>query len=503
MCGSISGRQRRIQKFHSDTLHTVASATWTSERPTTIFGRDAPCFARSPTIAKPVPPSLTVVDLFAGCGGLSLGLELVGFEPILAAELSPSARKSYLANRKWLDTQRVVSDVRGLAHMDARSLRKMAGLQSGGHPTIVSGGPPCQGFSGIGHRRTNRDVEKVEIASNHLYRDMAKVISMLEPDLFLFENVRGLLSARWHRDKPNKVWDSVRMHFLRKLGDRYAIAFEVVHGYQFGVPQNRPRVLMVGIHRRHWRRLGLSAAKVSELHHALKIGQARGIECGLVPHPYTWEGFVPHPDELLDDLIDPEWDTRTSLNGKRVCPEYPAPATTDWQRAMRHVVLDDHQFSKHSSEVVARFKAAQSQEDRQAPKDLRTKKFAQRALPARWPATPHITVASLPDDFIHYRSPRSLTVREWARLQGFPDWYKFEGPRTTGGHRRAGDVRRGDSVRETPKYTQIGNAVPVPLGAALGWHIRKLMGIAETGSRGRLWNTPLSKLLRNKLELHA
>jgi DNA (cytosine-5)-methyltransferase 1 len=454
-----------------------------------------------------VSPSLTVVDLFAGCGGLSLGLELVGFEPILVAELSQSARKSYLANRGGLDEQRVVSDVRELARMDVRNLREKAGLKSGEHPTLVSGGPPCQCFSGIGHRRTNGDVEKEEIASNHLYRDMVKVIASLEPDLFLFENVRGLLSARWQRDKPDKVWDTVRMHFLRKLGTSYAIAFQLVHGYQFGVPQNRPRVLMVGIHRRHWRRLELSDATVSELHDDLKRGQARGFECGLVPQPYPWEGFVPHPVELLDDLVDPEWDTRTSEDGKRVCPEYPAPAATDWQRAMRSdavstgqsIPLREHQFSRHSSQVTKRFKEAQLSKDLQAPKNLRTKKFAQRALPERWPAPPHITVASLPDDFIHYRSPRSFTVREWARLQGFPDWYLFEGPRTTGGHRRAGDVRSGDSVRETPKYTQIGNAVPVPLATAIGWHVRKIMGIPESASRGELWNTPLSRHLRKKL----
>jgi DNA (cytosine-5)-methyltransferase 1 len=392
--------------------------------------------------------------------------------------------------------------------MDVRTLRKKAGLKSGEHPTLVSGGPPCQGFSGIGHRRTNSDVEKVEIASNHLYRDMVKVIENLEPDFFLFENVRGLLSARWYRDKPKKVWDTVRMHFLKNLGGSYAIAFEVVHGYQFGVPQNRPRVLMVGINRRHWNKLELNSAKASDLQDSLKHGHARGFECGFLPRPYPWEGFVPHPVELLDDLMDSEWDTRTCENGKLICPEYPAPATTDWQRAMRcdaestgkGLLLEDHQFSKHSPEVKNRFRAAQLSKDLQAPKNLRTKKFAQRALPERWTSPPHITVASLPDDFIHYRSPRSLTVREWARLQGFPDWYRFEGPRTTGGHRRAGDVRSGDSVRETPKYTQIGNAVPVPLASAIGWHIRNLLRIPTYESHGRFWNTPLSRHLRNKLK---
>ncbi len=334
---------------------------------------------------------------------------------------------------------------------------------------------------------------------------MVRIIDKLQPHFFLFENVRGLLSARWHRDKPGKVWDTIRKHFMKQLNGEYAIAFETVHGYQYGVPQNRPRVLMFGIHRRHWSHVGLNAGTVTELHSALGRGEARGFSSGLLPKPYDWKGFVPHPTELLDDLVDPHWERRRSPEGKRVCPTYPAAATTAWQRAMRPdpsswgagLPLSDHEFSKHSEPVKDRFRAAQQSPDLQAPLGERTKKFAQRALPRKWDAPPHITVASLPDDFVHYRSERSFTVREWARLQGFPDSYTFSGPRTTGGHRRAGDVRNGDSVRETPRYTQIGNAVPVQLAAALGWHIRGLLRLPNTVSQGPHWSTPLSKHLRS------
>ena len=94
----------------------------------------------------------------------------------------------------------------------------------------------------------------------------------------------------------------------------------------------------------------------------------------------------------------------------------------------------------------------------------KTKKFSQRLLKKRWGNTePNITVTGQPEDYIHYAQPRSVTVREWARLQTFPDWYKFTGPRTTGGIRRAGNPRAGIFDRELPKYTQIGNAVPVKL----------------------------------------
>lgn len=110
------------------------------------------------------------------------------------------------------------------------------------------------------------------------------------------------------------------------------------------------------------------------------------------------------------------------------------------------------------------------------PEEMKTKKFAQRVIPRKWgDGGPNITATSLPDDFVHYSQPRSLTVREWARLQMFPDWYRFSGKRTTGGRRRAGDLSKGDWKRDTPKYTQIGNAVPVKLAEEIGKHLKSIM----------------------------
>jgi DNA (cytosine-5)-methyltransferase 1 len=114
--------------------------------------------------------------------------------------------------------------------------------------------------------------------------------------------------------------------------------------------------------------------------------------------------------------------------------------------------------------------------DGDIPASFRTKKFAQRLLPERWGrAGPTITATSLPDDYVHFAQPRTLTVREWARLQLFPDWYQFAGRRTTGGLRRAGNPRAGFLDREVPKYTQIGNAVPVGLARALGRHFQAIL----------------------------
>tara|TARA_B100001027_G_C16000949_1_gene212656 strand:- start:161 stop:523 length:363 start_codon:yes stop_codon:yes gene_type:complete len=108
--------------------------------------------------------------------------------------------------------------------------------------------------------------------------------------------------------------------------------------------------------------------------------------------------------------------------------------------------------------------------------EMKTKKFAQRLIPLVWPENgPNITATSLPDDYVHFSQPRSLTVREWARFQTFPDWYEFYGKRTTGGLRRAGNPDENNWDRDVPKYTQIGNAVPVELAYRIGRHLKKII----------------------------
>jgi DNA (cytosine-5)-methyltransferase 1 len=140
-------------------------------------------------------------------------------------------------------------------------------------------------------------------------------------------------------------------------------------------------------------------------------------------------------------------------------------------------VLTEQVYSKHRPEIVRKFRSMHDHDGEILP-EYQTKKFAQRLLPQRWESGPTITATSLPDDYVHFSQPRSLTVREWARLQLFPDWYQFAGKRTTGGLRRAGNPREGIFDRELPKYTQIGNAVPVGLAHRIGLHFTKLLEAA-------------------------
>ena len=171
---------------------------------------------------------------------------------------------------------------------------------------------------------------------------------------------------------------------------------------------------------------------------------------------------------------------RSFKNG-RSTDTYLSEPKTNWQKLIRSNqftgeslkkgdVLNEHKYSNHSEIVRKRFEYM-IKNNGSIPDSLKTKKFAQRVLPTKWnDKGPNITACSLADDFVHFSQPRSLTVREWARLQTFPDWYLFAGKRTTGGIRRAGNPRESIFDRELPKYTQIGNAVPVKLAYEIGKH---------------------------------
>jgi DNA (cytosine-5)-methyltransferase 1 len=418
---------------------------------------------------------LKVVDLFAGCGGLSLGLEQAGFVPVFVNELNGDARATYIQNRahhhEWLaksefhsaDVKEMVLDKKYIPSLEKR-LRDSFGIHHG-ELDLVVGGPPCQGFSGIGHRRSY-SVDKEQLPSNHLFQDMATIIHRLRPRAFLFENVRGLLNSRWTSGgSKGEIWREV-LHTYKAIPE-YTVAAQLVFAKDYGVPQNRPRVLLVGVRddvRATLEREGDPEAAVAR---------------GYLPKPRP--GNAPDLIDLIGDLLDPLYQ-----NGG-VTTAYPHGARTAIQRQLRTPIggnaplkkgalVTEHEYSNHSAAIVAKFEAMQAAGGI-VPEQFRTKKFAQRLLPARWgDAGPSITATSLPDDYVHFLQPRTLTVREWARLQMFPDWYQFAGKRTTGGIRRAGNPREGVFDREVPKYTQIGNAVPVGLAKAVGEHLAQLLG---------------------------
>jgi DNA (cytosine-5)-methyltransferase 1 len=372
---------------------------------------------------------------------------------------------SYLSNR--LDAYPYLEDFQfadinqllkpGIISQTKRRLKQVLGI---GEVDAVFGGPPCQGYSGIGIRRTFK-LSKRQIPSNVLYKKMIRAIEEFRPKMFLFENVRGIMFGKWTPEgEKGEIWHDVLKAFRSIEG--YHSHEALVESKDYGVPQRRPRVLIVGIR------------------DDVKVAPFGSIAGGYLPPRLSSK--PPDLIDLLGDLIDPDYrNTLTTLT-------YPREASTTIQQLLRRTKdgsrvlrkgepVTDHGYSHHQERIIRKYSYMISHEGEIRAND-RTKKFAQRLLPKRWGAKgPSLTVASLPDDFIHFSQPRSVSVREWARMQTFPDWYKFVGPRTTGGRRRAGDPGAGIWERDVPKYTQIGNAVPVQLAKEIGNHLRRLLAL--------------------------
>lgn len=389
-----------------------------------------------------------------------MGLHAANFRPLAFSEINPDAAKTFATNIGI--GARQFGDVNSMSPKVLRELRE-EWEGAGKWLDLVCGGPPCQGYSGIGHRRSYQ-VEKEEIPSNYLFMQMVRVIKTLQPRAFLFENVRGLVSGKWTAGgRKGEIWEDVRTTFRGLRG--YQVGWRLVQAKDFGVPQNRPRILLVGVR--------------TDLGIAIETDRPNDPLCnprGLIP-----EGRVTPPD-LIDALGDLDDD---KFAEKQATTRYLVPPKGPFQHAMRkrpdgtimamNDPLEEQVYTKHSERVTQKFEYMHANKGL-IHHTMQTKKFAQRLLPPRWDAEgPTITATSLPDDFVHYSRPRILTVREWARLQMFPDWYEFHGPRTTGGLRRAGVPTQGIWDREVPKYTQIGNAVPVGLAAAVGKHLAGLL----------------------------
>jgi DNA (cytosine-5)-methyltransferase 1 len=414
-------------------------------------------------------PGFTCIDLFAGCGGLSLGLEEAGFRPLLFSELSPSAAETYIANRAGRGII-PVGDIYHLTNANLDLLKLNWSYDGIKEIDLVCGGPPCQGYSGIGHRRSFK-LEKKDIPSNHLYQEMARVIQRVKPRIFLFENVRGLLAARWSADgRSGEVFKAVLTEFKSLPG--YCVRWDLLHAKDYGVPQNRPRVIIIGVRTDLLRR----AEQLMLMDEPVTVDDPSAVKEGFLPAPC---GVAPSLVDLLSDLEDPNYLAKSETD------RYVHSPRNSIQRALRTRpngslmrkgdLLTEQEYSDHADYVREKF-AHMIANDGEIPERFRTKKFAQRVFPRAWNgAGPNITATSLPEDYVHYSQPRGPTVREWARIQTFPDWYVFRGPRTTGGRRRAGDPDAGIWDREVPRYTQIGNAVPVLLAKTIGEHLARLL----------------------------
>lgn len=352
-------------------------------------------------------PEPTFVDLFAGAGGLSLGLEKAGFESLHAVEIDEDARRTYAINRRDVDADDISGDVRDVDRADVPAVVGRETVE------LVAGGPPCQGFSEVVSPDGSDE-------RNHLFNDFVDWVDELRPGAALFENVRGIQNTA-----DGKFLDAVRTAFDR-IG--YEVSHRVIASSDFGVPQHRRRLVMIAT------------------------------RPGITENPL--EGFELEPlrtPGVIDGIGDlPE------VGPGEVAVEYDREPQTVLQRDLRgdSERLSSHRAASHSEEMVEMISHIPDGGDRTAiPDELQPSSGYHNSysrLQSDAPAVAITSNMSKPSSArcIHPFQDRGLTPREGARLQTFPDSYRFEGGLVT-------------------RRRQIGNAVPPYLAEALGYYLKQ------------------------------
>lgn len=367
--------------------------------------------------------ALTSIDLFSGCGGLTKGFSMAGIRSIFASDIDENCEKTF--KRNFPDVPFLCKDITQVTKEEVDA------LTGGAVPDMIIGGPPCQGFS-LANKRRNQVADDPR---NRLFYSFVKFINWYSPKVFVMENVKGLLSM-----KDGEVFKTILDAFRNAGGHGgYDVAYKVMLASDFGVPQNRERVIIIGTRRD----LGLQPRH---------------------PEPFNLDHKVT-VDEAISDLPQIE-----ACQGAEVMA-YPVAPQNEYQALMRTKMtyVTNHVAMRHTPRLVERFKAirqGQSLVDvwethgsvkRGAPGEKSDVKFGQnnQRLFGNLPA-PTIA-ASFQSNFIHPHLNRNFTAREGARLQSFPDDFIFEGMRT-----------KMSWEKGLSQYQQIGNAVPVLMAKAIG-----------------------------------
>lgn len=397
----------------------------------------------------------TYIDLFAGCGGLSLGLHNAGWKGLFAIEKSPDAFKTLKFNLidkkkhfdwpKWLPQENL--DINNILEKYETNLKKLRGKVD-----LVSGGPPCQGFSTAGKRKEN-DVR------NGMIRSYLRFIMHVRPKVIFFENVKGFTLKFEKNKSKGKTYSEYVLRVLKFFG--YEVHGKMLDFSNYGLPQKRTRFILIGI-----RKDIAVQRKVNVIDFFIN----------LITNSKTFlkEQNLPENPNLGDAISD-----LLNSNGTTECLErkgflsgiYSEPKSL-YQKHLRKgqpQIPNSHSFPRHKRETIEKF--AYFIKNEKANKNIceltRTKFNISKHTIIRLDINSQApTITTLPDDYVHYSEPRILTVREYARIQTFPDWFEFKGKYTTGGPNR---------VKEVPRYTQIGNAIPPLFGEQCGLILKNII----------------------------
>jgi len=456
------------------------------------------------------------VDLFAGCGGLSLGIERAGGQLVVAVEKSDMAARTFYHNLvgdaadplAWQKHVGASTDeqvakkvlVKELSSLlsEAGAMQSLADLDL----DLVVGGPPCQGFSLAG-RRNPDDVR------NKLPWEYLEFVATTRPKAVVIENVVGM-SQKFDAEQESSFVQLQQA--LADIQPGYIVQGVHVNAMHYGAPQHRPRLMIIGIRSDVALRTGVqSTGKLwksgfkdvvgEDLPRLAPVPTVESIEARTVGHAIA--DLSPHAQAnggnklYVKEMKNRAWGVRTKTRRNNVLNHVPrkhAQRTQDRFRMYQYLSnsgLDQRIISRAAvmpisdAELYVKKQLVDAPLPAIAPDgtliaetvealgaaiiSLATKKHSQKVL--SW-ASPARTVVTLPDDYVHPVEPRIFTVREMARFQGFPEDFEFLGKETTGAHRRRVEV---------PQYSQVGNAVSPWLSLAVGKMISNILSEDANG----------------------
>jgi len=376
------------------------------------------------------------IDLFAGAGGLSLGFEQAGFDIVAAVEIDPIHACIHKFNFPLCTV--IPRSVTALSGSEIRAAAKIGERRV----DVVFGGAPCQGFSLIGKRA-------LDDPRNSLVKDFVRIVSELDARYFIFENVKGLTVGR-HRsflDELIKAFDEVGYHVR--------LPWKVLNASSFGVPQDRKRLILMGAQK------GFSLPD-----YPTPISVAAGrVSDGLLVGPSCLDALGDLPEaERFPELLNSD-EVRTDAWGE------PSP----YARKLRCLNNDSWQFGyprqweaglltasmRTDHTDISRRRFAETEGGRNEPISRFYKLPLHGVSNTLRAGTDSARGAFTSPRPIHYSAPRCVTVREMARLHGFPDWFRFHETKWHGAR-------------------QIGNAVPPPLAKAVAVSVMQALGAVPT-----------------------
>jgi DNA (cytosine-5)-methyltransferase 1 len=398
---------------------------------------------RQPWHCTPVGTPQTAVDLFSGAGGASLGLVGAGYDLRLAADVNIACGMTHTAN---LPGEFITGDLRDI---DAEKIMAAAGLTPGSLDVLFAG-PPCQGFSIIGAR-------VVWDERNNLFREVLKIAAETKPRCIVIENVPGLANL------AHGAYLRAILEGLRDIG--YAAACAELLAAQYGAPQMRWRLIIIA-----WRNdLGIAAGRgfpqpiagTNEIGDLLK---------NVTITPQQTAGFVTAREAIAD---------LPRIAAGEETTWYTGPPVSAYQQAMRRGLsheLHNHYAARLSQANLARLELLSPGQDwRDLPHDLLPagmqralrKDHTRRYRRMTWDGIPRSVITRFRDpksgEYTHPDQDRTISIREAARLQGFPDRFIIHGDRSS-------------------QYEQIGNAVPVQLAEAIAREVRRCLDGEKTAS---------------------